>query len=41
MPYRLRRAIESDLDDLDMMLNPDPHVLTDSASVETWRSRRL
>jgi hypothetical protein len=33
----LRRAIESDLSHLELMLNPDPHVLTESISAETWQ----
>lgn len=37
VPYQLRQAIESDLRHLELMLNPDPHVLTESISAETWR----
>ena len=37
VPFRLRRAIESDLGHLELMLNPDPHALADSVSAETWR----
>ncbi len=37
LPFRLRRAIESDLNHLELMLNPDPHALSESVSAETWR----
>jgi hypothetical protein len=40
VPYQLRRAIEGDLSNLELMLNPDLHVLTESTSVETWHSER-
>jgi hypothetical protein len=36
VPFRLRRAIESDLSHLELMLNPDPHVLTESVMPSSW-----
>jgi hypothetical protein len=37
VPFRLRRAIEGDLNHLELMLNPDPHALSESVSAESWR----